>query len=338
MDRGASREEPAISEGRLAEDLPAPYAPRMKEAALAEHKLDFAKYVDAVKRKTYGGEGGARYAYSGDIILLNTLRRIKPLEYAAASIVRMYKDVLKNQLLGTTVKVTPTQFPSLYRIAEDCARTLNVPVPTLYVANNPYLNAYTFGTDEDAFIVLHSSLVDHYDEDELRFVIGHETGHIQNKHVVYGTVLILLKQSAVAFLKFVIPPLDVALNSWFRRAEVTCDRAGLLCCNDYESAMRAFVKLACGSQKLYKEIDINAYVAQADEGREGVGRLAELFATHPYLPKRIEAMRVFAASALYKQAKGDGGEGLSMDEVDKKTSDIIQVVRGKPKKEDGENT
>lgn len=335
MDGSASREEPVFSEGRLAEDLSGPYAPRMKEAALAEHKLDFAKYVDAVKRKTYGGEGGARYAYSGDIILLNTLRRIKPLEYAAASIVRMYKDVLKNQLLGTTVKVTPTQFPSLYRIAEDCARTLNVPVPTLYVANNPYLNAYTFGTDEDAFIVLHSSLVDHYDEDELRFVIGHETGHIQNKHVVYGTVLILLKQSAVAFLKFVIPPLDVALNSWFRRAEVTCDRAGLLCCNDYESAMRAFVKLACGSQKLYKEIDIDAYVAQADEGREGVGRMAELFATHPYLPKRIEAMRVFAASALYKQAKGAPGEGLSMDEVDKKTSDIIQVVRGKTK-EDGE--
>lgn len=299
--------------------------------------FQFQRFVTRTKDGAFGREG-ARYAYSADITMLRSFSRMRPVEYAATALVRANRELLRGDLLGKGVRVSARQFPSVHKLVSHCANVLSVGPPHVYVVNSPVVNAYTFGTDDESFIVLHSSLVDSMSENELMFVIGHETGHIQNKHVVYGTVLILLKQSAVAFLKFVIPPLDVALNSWFRRAEVTCDRAGLLCCNDYESAMRAFVKLACGSQKLYKEIDINAYVAQADEGREGVGRLAELFATHPYLPKRIEAMRVFAASALYKQAKGDGGEGLSMDEVDKKTSDIIQVVRGKPKKEDGENT
>ena len=265
--------------------------------------------------------------------MLETFRRVRPLELAAASIVRTYKDVLKNQLLGTTVKVTPQQFPSIYQIAEECAASLGVPVPTVYVANSPVMNAYTFGTDDDAFIVVHSALIDHYEPDELKFVIGHETGHIQNKHVIYNTVLILLKQSAAALLKMVLPPLDVALNAWYRRAEITCDRAGLLCCGDVQVAAKSFVKLACGSRKLSQEVDIDAYLEQAVEGRQGVGRLAELFVSHPYLPKRVEAMRVFAESEVFREAKGLGAGGLSMEEVDDRTSQIIRIVKGQSEKQ-----
>jgi Zn-dependent protease with chaperone function len=193
------------------------------------------------------------------------------------------------------------------------------------------LNAYTFGTDDDAFIVVHSSLIDHYEEDELQFVIGHETGHIQNKHVVYNTLLQLLRSSALVLLKWIVPPVDMALHAWFRRAEITCDRAGLLCSGGVESGARAFLKLACGSKKLYGELDVEEYVRQADEGRDGVGRFTELFASHPYLPKRIEAMRVFAESAMYREALGVGEGGLSLEEVDARTSDIIRVV--KPEKQ-----
>ncbi len=301
--------------------------------SVSETLSEFGRYVARRKRGAYGGEVGARYAYGADIAMLQAFRRMRPFELAAAAIVRTYKDVLKNQLLGTTVKVTETQFPSIYRIAKECAEALDVPVPTVYIANSPVMNAYTFGTDEDAFIVVHSALIDHYEPDELKFVIGHETGHIQNKHVVYGTVLILLKQSAAALLRTVLPPLDIALNAWYRRAEITCDRAGLLCCGDVQVAAKAFVKLACGSKKLYEEVDVDAYMAQADEGREGIGRLTELFVSHPYLPKRVEAMKVFSESAVYREMKGLGGDGLSMDEVDEKTSQIIRIVKQKKPKE-----
>lgn len=291
--------------------------------------FDFGRYIARRKRAAYGGDAGARYAYSADIAMLKAFKRMKPLEMAAAATVRMYKDgFFKNQLLGTTIKVTPRQFPTIYRIARECAETLDVPVPQVYVANSPVLNAYTFGTDEEAFIVVHSALVDHYDYDELKFVLGHETGHIQNKHVVYNTILILMSRTAVAMLRWILPPVEVALNAWYRRAEITCDRAGLLCVGDLEPGTRALLKLACGSQKLYDELDVDAYLEQLEEGRDGVGRFTELFASHPYLTKRIQALRCFAKSDLYRESVGLGPGGAALEDVDRETSEIIQIVKG----------
>jgi Zn-dependent protease with chaperone function len=307
----------------------------MREQPADAEKTSFSKYVTRRKRAAYGGEEGARYAYGADLAMLATFKRIKPVEMAAAATVRMYKDVFRNQLLGTTIKVTPRQFPSIYKIAEECAEALSVPVPTLYITNDPRLNAFTFGTDDDAMIVIHSALVDHYERDELKFVIGHETGHIQNKHVVYNTVLQLMHQTIGLLLRWIVPPAEVALNTWYRRAEITCDRAGLLCCGDEDAAGRALLKLACGSKKLYAELDVDEYMNQLEEGREGVGRFAELFASHPYLTKRIQALRVFGESEMYRQAAGVGEGGLSIDEVDRRTSEIIQIVKGH-KNEHGE--
>lgn len=306
----------------------------MNDDAATAPDFDFQRYVDRKKRGVYGGEEAARYAYSADIAMLRTFRRLRPVELAAAATVRAYKEALKNQYLGMTIKVGPRQFPRIHQIAEECASVLGVPVPTLYVANNPFLNAYTFGTDEDAMIVLHSALIDHFEEDELRFVIGHETGHIQNKHVVYGTVLQMMKSTAAVFLKWIVPPAEMALHAWFRRAEITCDRAGLLCTRDLAVGGRALAKLACGSQKLYEQLDIETYLEQFQEGQGGVGRLAEAFASHPFLPKRIEALRTFSRSEIYRSCAGLGEGGLPMEEVDRLTSEIIQIMPTKGDKND----
>ena len=67
---------------------------------------------------------------------------------------------------------------------------------------------------------------------------------------------------------------------------------------------------------------------QFEEGQESLGRLGEAFASHPYLPKRIHALRVFADSELYRSAASIGAGGLDMDEVDQRTSEIIQITKG----------
>jgi Zn-dependent protease with chaperone function len=293
-----------------------------------DESFDFGRYVAGRKAATPGGDAPAtRYAYAADVAMLRTFRRLRPVELAAAAVVRMNKEVLRNRLLGRSIRVSDRQFPRIHRIARECAETLGVPVPTVYVQNSPYINAHTSGTDDDAYIVIHAALVDHFTDEELKFVIGHETGHIQNKHVVYGTVLQLLLRSAGLFVGWIVAPAQMALRAWYRRAEITCDRAGLLCVRDLDVASRTFLKLAVGSRKLYEQLDVEAFLAQAREGRVGVGRFLEAFESHPYLPKRIEALRVFADSALYRDAAGKGGGGLSMEEVDARTSDIIQIVR-----------
>mgnify|MGYP002624834383 CR=1 FL=1 len=183
----------------------------------------------------------------------------------------------------------------------------------------------TYGTNDDSFIIVHSALVDHFSEVELLSVIGHESGHIHNDHVVYLTTLHYLRVMAQRFVPWVVLPAMYALSAWSRRAEVTCDRAGMLCSRSLDVSTKALAKLALGSTKLYDELNLEAFVEQYDEGQEGIGKFTEVGASHPWVPKRIKALRKFAESKLYREHMGDQG-GLSMDEVDEEVHGIIKVM------------
>lgn len=287
-------------------------------------EFSFTSFVEDEKAGKPGRSDAARYAYSADVAMRRGFSRIAAVEHAASALVRTNYALLHGQMLGKGVKVGPRQFHRLHTIAEHCAKTLSVELPQIYVVNSPTVNAYTFGTDDRSFIVLHSSLVDALSEAELTFVIGHETGHIQNKHVVYGTVLLLLSQMAQAVTGFLVEPALLPLRAWFRRAEITCDRAGLLCSHDVDAGTQSFMKLAIGSSRLFAEMDVEAYVDQLEEGRASIGRYLEAFETHPFLPKRIAALRAFAESEIYKTAIGERG-GVPIDDVDVKTSQIIRI-------------
>jgi Zn-dependent protease with chaperone function len=117
----------------------------------------------------------------------------------------------------------------------------------------------------------------------------------------------------------------LALSGWSRRAEITCDRAGLLCSSDVDVSMRALAKLALGSVKLYEEFNLEAYLEQYDEGQDGIGKITEITASHPWLPKRVKALRAFAESRLYRAHIGQRG-GITMDEVDEQVHGIIKVL------------
>jgi Zn-dependent protease with chaperone function len=123
-----------------------------------------------------------------------------------------------------------------------------------------------------------------------------------------------------------VQPAILALRAWSRRAEVTCDRAGLLCVRDEAAATSALVKLALGSQKLYQDLDLEQYLKQATEARRGVGRVTELFRSHPHVPKRIEALRRFAASSLYRRAAGLGTDGTDAHTCDAEVAQILSVL------------
>lgn len=289
-------------------------------------EFSFNQYVEKRQSGALGGiEEADRYAFGPDLKMLRSFRNFRPLELVVASLVRGQKHLIQHRYIGRSLKVGPRQLPKVHQIAKECAETLGIAMPALYLTNHPQMNAFTFGTQEDSFIVVHSQLVDHFTEDELRFVIGHEMGHIQNKHVVYLTTMMLLSQLP-AILKPLQPVVTAALRTWSRRAELTCDRAGVLCCRDLEVAERTFVKMASGSTKHYDDIDVDAYLEQLEESRKGVGRFTEVFDSHPLLPKRVAALRVFAESAYYRKALGLGDDGLDMKTVDERTTEIVKIA------------
>jgi Zn-dependent protease with chaperone function len=291
-------------------------------------ELSFAGFIEQRRAKRVGGvEGeGHAYAYLSDRNTRVAFERAKAVELAVSAAVRMFKSVGKAELLGHAVKIGPRQFPRVHALTEQCAETLGIVPPTVYVINNQQLNAATYGTNDDAFVLLHSALVDHLSDEELLSVIGHECGHIHNNHVVYLTALHYLSHVAGLFLRNISLPAMLALRAWSRRAEITCDRAGALCTRDLNVALRALTKLALGSQKLYDQLDIDVFIEQHAEAQDSVGRFGEVFATHPWLPKRVLALRAFGESELYRRHVGLGAGGLSMAEVDKTVHGIIKVV------------
>ncbi len=296
---------------------------------MSAYDFDFLEYINRKKAPESGREektGFGEYAFAGDLRVLRRLDRARPVRIVVEASVRFWKAIQKSELLGRSVKVNRRQFPKLHNLVVECARELDIALPTVYVAKNlASLNAGTYGTDDEAFIVINSALVDRFDDDELKFVIGHECGHIQNNHVVYRTAAEFLAQGVISIVKWAAIPARVALNSWSRRGEVTCDRAGLVCCRDEDAALRAMMKVALGSQKLFEELDLEEYLDQLDDLEEGVGRFQEYFASHPYMPKRIRAMKLFIESSYYRELIGESG-GRPLDEVDREVEKIIQVM------------
>lgn len=294
--------------------------------------LDFAGYVKRQKglgpaAATASESRSIPYAFGDDVRVTRTLGRIKPVELATAATVRMWKSLKKNELLGVCIRVSERQFPRFHRLGKQASESLGIAMPQIYVQPSlASLNAHTYGTNDDAFIVVNSAMADYMTDEEILFVIGHECGHIQNNHVVYGTALHYLRTAAMLLLQWVAAPAVVALNSWSRYAEITCDRAGLLVVKDAKVATRVFLKLAVGSRSLFEEIDVDEYLEQLPDGREGAGRFAELLATHPYVPKRIAALRVFEKTEMFRKATGAGDGGLTIEECDRQVNDLIKIA------------
>jgi Zn-dependent protease with chaperone function len=296
-------------------------------------QLDFKRFIETRKGPLPGPNDEAKeedrghaYAYVSDRTTRSAFTKLKPVELAVTAAVRIFKAAGKSQLLGNAVRVGPNQFPRVHKLVQQCADTLGITPPTLYITNSPVMNAMTFGTNDDSFIIVHSALVDYFTDEELLSVIGHEAGHIHNSHVVYLTALYYLRNMASIFLKWIVYPAELALSGWMRRAEITCDRAGLLCCKDVDVSRRALAKLALGSSKLHGELNVDAFADQYEESKDSVGRYAEITASHPWIAKRLKALKVFGETELYRRHAALGEGGLTVEQADEKVHEIIRVI------------
>jgi Zn-dependent protease with chaperone function len=213
-----------------------------------------------------------------DQAAMRNLQRIPLLPWALRKFHEHAMDhVLYAYNSAESVRCSPTQFPTLYRILREGCEVLDLPEPELYVRYSPSYNAYTAGM-ERTFIVLHSSLVEGFTDDELRYVIGHELGHVKCSHVLYlmiGRMLLALLQAygrvAPGMGPLAVMPLLSAFYEWTRQAEISCDRAGLLVCQDPRTAFSAIMKLGCGSSRFDHEMNVDAFLAQARDYSDAVG-------------------------------------------------------------------
>lgn len=288
--------------------------------------FDFAKWL-AARRGSMEQEAreGATYAFSAERKFRRTLVMARPVTMALEATTRLWRDVARTELLGTAVKVTDQQYPRVYEAAKAAGAALRVRVPVVFAAPTSSIKVKVLGTEDAPHLIVNLELAEKLDETELIAAIGHELGHIQNGHILFATALHYLTSSAAFFVRWVVQPAIMTLQAWSRRAEVTCDRAALLAVRDLDKTLQAMVKLELGLDKA-SSFNAEDYLKSVPDVKKGVGRYAELFRSHPYLPKRIQALRLFAESALYAQITGKDPTGkTSLADVDKQVSELVSV-------------
>jgi Zn-dependent protease with chaperone function len=219
--------------------------------------------------------------------------------------------------MASSVRCGPNQYPTLQRLLEEACATLDMPVPELYVTSNPFPNAWTGGVDRP-YITLRSSIIDTLDDDQLLHLMGHELGHIKCGHVLYFEMA-----------RFLIPLLEhlgrrtlglgdaasiglmLAFFEWARQAEITCDRAGLLCTQDFNVSAQANLSLTAGPNRLSHEQNVDAFLDQSrayqdSEVTDTIGKALVWLtmgatSTHPMPVHRTQELERWVTSGGYQR-------------------------------------
>jgi Zn-dependent protease with chaperone function len=255
------------------------------------------------------GISSRAYEHPADRSALVALRKLSGFDTLLRRLAGLFNDrSLRLMFLASSVRASEQQFPQLYQSLLDGCYILDLPtVPELFISQDPTVNAMALGADKP-FVVITTGMVDLMDPEEIRFVIGHELGHVLSGHAVYRTMLyhLLNLVTRIAWLPVVLPAKGViwALEEWYRKSELSCDRAGLLAGQDIDAARRALMKTAGGSRLV--EFNSDAFHQQAREYdavpdvREGLLKLLQLQGTtHPFAVIRFAELDRWADTGDY---------------------------------------
>lgn len=264
----------------------------------------------ATSRAVFPDISSRAWEHPADRTALSALRRLKGFDQILKLLSGMLRERQHRLLyLANSARVGPRQFADLDALLDDCVQVLDAPArPEMFVMQSPIANAYAIGMDEP-FIVITSGMYDLMSHDEMRFVIGHELGHALSGHAVYRTMLMHLMRVASSFGfipigGWALRAIVAALMEWQRKSELSGDRAGLLCGQDVDAAIRVELKLAGGSR--LDKLDSQAFLAQAQEYertgdmRDGLLKLLNLeLQTHPFSVLRAAALTQWVDTGGY---------------------------------------
>jgi Zn-dependent protease with chaperone function len=191
------------------------------------------------------------------------------------------RETQRASIRGTAVQLSPKQYPELYHTADEFSHKLDLPRrPNIFLTNgNGTLNAFAAQATGHDYVVLSNELFTqlyHQNRDGLRFILGHELGHIRLHHVS------LWYQLSVAYSER-IPILGPTLS---RLREYSCDRHGARLC---PLGATGLVLLASG-RHTENVVDVDQLVQQGRQLRGFWVWLAQLPQSHPFTVRRLERL------------------------------------------------
>lgn len=224
------------------------------------------------------------------------------------------------------IEIDRTTEPRLWRTVENLAIATGMPMPRVFVIDDPAPNAFATGRDPDhAIVAATTGLLAIMDDQELQGVMAHELGHVRNHDIrvstmVFGLVVavgfvadVLLRISIFGGLSgrgrnndsggnnpilliaglvaLVVAPIAGAAvqAAVSRQREYLADGTGAMTTRHPEGLARALEKLGAYGRPMQTQNSSMAHLWIADPMRPGL--MDRLFSTHPPLPDRIARLR-----------------------------------------------
>ena len=229
------------------------------------------------------------------------------------------------------IHITENQLPKIHLMVKSICHKLGIDMPELYLELNRTPNAYVYGAEKFTLII-HSGLLECFEDDEIYAVLAHECGHIACNHVLYRTLALLAFDSssiglnalsnnlsgkgilgsiASGVISLVDSALELTLYHWYRCSELSADRIAAICCGGSAPVIETMMRLAGGTTQIGYEINKDLFIEQAQTyqhtiSESKVNKTLEFFFTkndtHPLLAVRAYEIQQFAHSEEFQEA------------------------------------
>jgi heat shock protein HtpX len=225
--------------------------------------------------------------------------------------------------MTNAVEADPAQYRELIQIVENLSITAGLPMPKVYVVNDPSPNAFATGRNpEHAVVAATTGLLDILDRPELEGVMAHELAHVGNRDMLVMTVAVVLagfvailadflmramffggdRDRHPAFLVIgiagiILAPLAAQLMQMTisRRREYLADATGALLTRYPEGLASALEKISSSNRPMQKASHATAHLFISDpfagEKRSLWQKIGGMFQTHPPAAERIARLR-----------------------------------------------
>jgi len=216
----------------------------------------------------------------------------------------------------------------VYRMVENLCITAGLPMPKIYIINDPNINAFATGRDPDhASVAVTTGAIEKLKNEELEGVIAHEMSHIKNYDIRLMTIVIVcvgvvallsnwffrisffggrrsssrqggqlqLIMLAVGLVLLIFAPVigQLIKLAVSRKREFLADSSGALLTRYPEGLARALEKIKSNNvQPMTKANNATAHLYISNPfGHKAAKGLAKLFSTHPPIEERVAALR-----------------------------------------------
>lgn len=197
-------------------------------------------------------------------------------------------------------KITKEMTPKLFKLCQGVKKTLQFSDQIdFFVVNSPEMNAFAIPSNYKEFphrIAFNSTIIDKMDDDELKFVIGHEIGHLVTKTYKINQMMRFIFQSKAPSLL-----LRQKYSFWGKLCELSADRFGLIANQNIEKSISSFFKLISGLPKNIIDFDLKAFIKQNEENLEKhINEISSSSISHPIPALRVISLDHFSKSSLFK--------------------------------------